>query len=128
MPSNKGFTILAIMYIASLIIGMILIIVAGITVANSNRSVFGVLLSLGFGVEFFGSIIFIIGCLIIQSRYVKRIRKAIAEESMKYSSKSPIPCSWRWELTGNHFGGFRNQQSKQLGNCVRDFISLEQLQ
>ncbi|CAM4984698.1 unnamed protein product, partial [Rotaria socialis] len=37
----------------------------------------------------------LIGCQVVQSRRVNRMRQAVAEESKKYSMRSLTPCSWR---------------------------------
>ncbi|CAF2750373.1 unnamed protein product [Rotaria sp. Silwood2] len=51
-----------------------------------------------------GSILFGIGCYIIKLQHIRRMRHAIAKESIIYSSRSPIPCSWRLD-TMTHFVG-----------------------
>jgi hypothetical protein len=35
----------------------------------------------------------------MQFREGKRMKEIVAEESKKYSTRSPIPCSWRLETT-----------------------------
>jgi hypothetical protein len=40
------------------------------------------------------------------------MREAITEESMKYSSRSLTPCSWRLETTRNYFGGYGNNNTQ----------------
>ncbi|CAM4851707.1 unnamed protein product [Rotaria magnacalcarata] len=37
----------------------------------------------------------LIGCQAVQSHRINRMRQAVAEESKKYSMRSPTPCSWR---------------------------------
>jgi len=96
---------------------MIFSIVGGVTY-NSRINGFFALLYAGIGVTTFGSIFFVIGCIITQSRRVARVRQAIAEESMKYSSRLPIPCSWRLETTRHYFEGYRNHRNSQLVNYV----------
>jgi hypothetical protein len=56
----------------------------------------------------FGSMFFIFGLLIISYQQTARMREAITEESMKYSSRS-TPCSWRLETTIIYFGGNENK-------------------
>ncbi len=47
----------------------------------------------GIGLIIFKVIFVIVRLIIIIPRRRARMREAIAEESMKYSSRSPIPCS-----------------------------------
>ncbi|CAF0729645.1 unnamed protein product [Adineta steineri] len=49
-----------------------------------------------------GTICSIIALLRIKSKRMERLKEAVAEESSKYSSRSPIPCRWRLDLT-EHF-------------------------
>ena len=44
-----------------------------------------------------------VGSAFHQSRYRTRLQQAVAQESMKYSTRSPIPCSWRL-ITGKISG------------------------
>jgi hypothetical protein len=62
--------------------------------------------------------LFIIGAVVLQFRRISGVRKAIAEESMKYSSRSPIPCSWRLETTRHYVGGYGNQNNGGLAYQV----------
>jgi hypothetical protein len=52
----------------------------------------------------------IFACAVVYSRRERRMRKAIAEESMKYSSRSPIPCSWRLENSRHRVGEYGHHQ------------------
>jgi hypothetical protein len=99
--SNKILIIFTIIFALSVIGGMIFSIVGGVTY-NSRINGFFPLLYAGIGVTTFGSIFLVIGCIITQIRRVARVRQAIAEESMKYSSRLPIPCSWRLETTRHY--------------------------
>ncbi len=118
ITSNKILIILAIVFASSVIGGIIFFIVGGVTTTNSRGYGFPALVGVGIGVTVFGSLFFSIGCCIIQFRRATRIRQAIAEESMKYSSRSPIPCSWRLETTRQYFGGYANHYNSQLINRV----------
>ncbi len=114
--SNKILIILAIVFTLSMIGGIILFIVGGLTSVNSRTYGFSPLLIVGICVTIFGSMFFSIGCCIVQFRRAARIRQVIAEESMKYSSRSPIPCSWRLD-TGNVVGGYGHHNG-QIGYHV----------
>ncbi|CAF0715315.1 unnamed protein product [Adineta steineri] len=48
-----------------------------------------------------GTICSIIALLRIKSKRMERLKEAVAEESSKYSSRSPIPCRWRLDLIQN---------------------------
>ncbi len=54
-----------------------------------------------FGIYLFNfTIIYLfIGICIIYLQHKARLQQAIAKESMKYSSRSPIPCIWRLYIT-----------------------------
>jgi hypothetical protein len=68
-----------------------------------------------------GTMVFSIGYCIVYFQRMARIRQAIAEESMKYSSRSPIPCSWRLGTTRNYFGGYGSRHNSQLVSCISLF-------
>jgi len=87
--------------------GPALIIIGGGTAANSDTYGFPLLIGVGIGLTTFGSIFFVFAAIIISYRRTTRMRQAIAEESMKYSSRS-TPCSWRLETTRFYFGGYGN--------------------
>jgi hypothetical protein len=119
--SNKILFILAIIFAASMISGMIFIIIGGIIEANSDTSGFITLLV----VTVLGLIVFGIGYCFIHCRHVTRIRQAIDEESMKYSLRLSVPCNWRLETTGNYFGGFgKNYVSRILSSKKSLFLFL----
>lgn len=81
-----------------MIIGTIFFIVGGI-MAPKSFPVFYVLLGCGIFITTFGSIFFSIAICIIYSKRSVRMRQTIAQESMKYSSRLPIPCSWRLDMS-----------------------------
>ncbi|CAF1395814.1 unnamed protein product, partial [Rotaria sp. Silwood1] len=62
------------------------------------QSKYSVLIIIGINLIMLASLFFCIGYYIILSQGTSRIQRAIAEESMKYSSRSPIPCSWRLDI------------------------------
>jgi hypothetical protein len=87
---------------------MFFFIFGAINAVNSHSHGFPPLVGVGVGLVFFGMFVSIIRSLIIESRQAKKMRQAkkkmrqaIAEESMKYSARSPTPCSWRLEATSN---------------------------
>jgi hypothetical protein len=114
ISSTKILGILGILFALTIIVGIILCIVGGVTAANSNRFEFPALIGVGIGIIAFGPIIFMIGCCTIQFKRVAQMRQAIAEESMKYSSRSSTPCSWRLDTTTNYVGTYGNRHNSQL--------------
>ncbi len=56
------------------------------------------IITAGIWLTLFGLIFVIVGLIIMVPRQRARIREAIAEESMKYSSRSPRSCSWRFDV------------------------------
>jgi hypothetical protein len=118
ISSNRILIILIIVFGLMMIGGIICFIVGGVTASNSVRSGFSPLYGVGIALTALGSIFFVVGCIITQIRRAGQIRQAIAEESMKYSSRSPTPCSWRLETTRHYFGGYGNQHNSQLVNHV----------
>ena len=122
ISSNKMFLILAIIFGMSMVGGIIWFIAGGVTATNSDRKGFSILFSMGIGVTTVGLILFSIGCCLTQLRRAASVRRAIADESMKYSSRSPIPCSWRLEMTRYFFGGYGNHYNNQAVNHVSNVV------
>jgi hypothetical protein len=56
----------------------------------------------------------IMACIVIQFRRTTRMREAIAEESMKYSSRSPTSCSWIVETTTYFVTGHEDQYNRRV--------------
>jgi hypothetical protein len=87
--------------------GVAFCIIGPIISINSHTYEFPPLTGVGIGLTTFGSIFFVFAAIYISYRRIARMRQAIAEESMKYSSRS-TPCSWRLETTRFYFGGYGN--------------------
>ena len=81
------------------IIGLALVIGGSVVSGSSNQSKFIILLGTGIGLMFLPSIFFPIGWYVIRMRQTTQMRKAIAEESKKYSTRSPTSCTWRLNVT-----------------------------
>lgn len=97
ISSNKILVTLAILSTLCIVVGIICIVAGGITVSDPDRFRFPPLIGVGMAIFLLGILSFSIGCSIIQSRLLLRVRRAIAEESVKYSSRTLKPCSWRLE-------------------------------
>jgi hypothetical protein len=96
-------------------------IIIGGAIAGANNSVttvFYVLLGVGVGLTTFGSVFFSIAYCIVYSQRIARMRQAIAEESMKYSSRLSIPCSWRLENLILPWGGYSYYNNHSPGYNV----------
>jgi len=118
ISSNKSILLIGIVLGIGIIIGIILCIVGGITAVFSPN--FGFPPTIGVGISFFifGPIFFCIGCYIVQSQRGVRMRQTIAEESMKYSSRSPISCSWRLENSRHPVGEYGHYDPNHLVDHV----------
>ncbi|CAF3718941.1 unnamed protein product [Rotaria sp. Silwood1] len=115
ISSNKILVTGAIVWALSTISGIILFIIDGITSGDSHDDGFPVLVAVGFALCSIGMIVFALGCFITLSRRGTRMIKAIAEESVKYSSRSPIPCSWRLDIS--------RAGSQGYGNCCNNRVA-----
>ena len=94
--------------------GMVLFIAGGMTAAMSRKSGFPVLVGIGVGLFLAGMIFFVVAFFNIHSKRSVQLHRAIAQESAKYSNRSPIPCSWRLNVTRIFTGGFHRQRHARL--------------
>jgi hypothetical protein len=122
ISSNRISLILAMVFGLSIVIGMAFIIIGGATQDNSKTGQFPPLIGVAMALFAGGSMFILIGLCIIQFRRTARMREIIAEESMKYSSRSPIPCSWRLEITTHCFGGYEDDHNSRLVYHVSVFV------
>ncbi|CAF1373109.1 unnamed protein product [Adineta steineri] len=116
IASSKILLIVGVVLILTFIIGIILFIVGGVTAANNVRRGFPALVGVGMGIIMSGMIFCFIACCTLQLRRAETMRQAIAEESRKYSSRSPIPCSWRLDIPTNYGGYYGDQHTHQAVN------------
>ncbi|CAM4824215.1 unnamed protein product [Rotaria magnacalcarata] len=91
ISANKILMILGICFGLCMIAGIIFFIIGGITNVNS-----------------------------LQWRRVARMRQAVTEESMKYSSRSPIPCSWRLDISRTFVGSYGYNNNHIIYHLVID--------
>ncbi|CAF3067787.1 unnamed protein product [Rotaria sp. Silwood2] len=114
LSSHKTFIIVCwIIFALTLIIGIGCFVIGGV-MATKFWTVFYVLLGLGIFLTTFGSIFFAIGFCVIYSKRALRMREAVAQESMKYSSRSPTPCSWRLDTSRTWFGPYGYNNNNQM--------------
>ena len=111
IASNGGLMMTVILFIVLIVVSMTFFIAGGLTGVNSRTIGFPPLIGVGMGLAFVGSFVFIIAIIFVNIRRTARIRQAIAEESAKYSSRSPTPCSWRLETARYFTGTYGNNNS-----------------
>ena len=92
-------------------LGFIFFIGGGATVGIAGSTKYLFLVGVGFGLFLTGMITFAVGCCVIQSKMVTRLQQAIAQESAKYSQRSPKPCSWRLDTTRTTAGYHDNRRT-----------------
>ncbi|CAF1563057.1 unnamed protein product, partial [Rotaria sordida] len=125
ISSNKILIILAIAYGLIIAPGIVFFIVGGITNTNSDKHGFPILVGIAIALTRIESIVFGSGYCLIQSRCVARLRQAIAEESIKYSSKSSIACSWRLDISRTWFGTYGyHHYNNQLVYHILKYLGL----
>ncbi|CAF1434875.1 unnamed protein product [Adineta steineri] len=117
---KTGLIIYTMIFILALTGGTICFIVAGGTSITSPRNTFYILMAIGILSTSIGTIIFSVGMYLVHSRRMKKMRQVVAEESMKYSSRSPIPCSWRLNVIRNWNRGFGYRNNQPAYNLVID--------
>lgn len=101
-----------------MILGTIFYVVGGVTATSSDRYGFSGFFIAGIVLTTSGAVLFAIVSVLIQVRRVGQLRKAVAEESSKYSTRSPIPCSWRLETANRFFGRYSNRSRERLTGHV----------
>ena len=116
MSSRKSYVIFAIILAIFLIGGFILFAVGGIASVRSRSHGFPVLVAVGFAMAAIGIVVFAVGSCIVEARRQSQIQRAVANESMKYSTGSP-PCSWRLHIDRSWSGYGRNRRST-VNHCV----------
>ena len=118
LSSNKLLIINLILFTIAMILGTIFYILGGVKSTSSDRYTLSSFFIIGIVVTTCGSLLFTILSVVIQLRRVAQLRKTVAEESMKYSTRSPIPCSWRLEMSNYFFGRYSNRSRGQLTGHV----------
>ena len=107
--SARAKKVFSIVFFSNILLSMMCFLFGAISSTNSRSFGFPPLIVVGMVLSIVGSIVFIIGIILIQTRQTARLRQAVADESMKYSTRSPTPCSWRLETTRAYFGGNSNR-------------------
>jgi uncharacterized membrane protein len=110
-PSSVPGLVCILIVALCILAGMGLCIAGGITAALSGKFQFPVMLGVGIGLFAFGMIFCIVSLCIISAVNSGKLQKAVAQESEKYSSRSPTPCSWRIHTTRTVVGTTNNQRT-----------------
>ena len=124
ISSNKILIFLGAIFVLSMIGGMIFFIAGGITTTSFRKYGFSPLLAVGIAISTIGSMVFAFGCIVIQLRRLARMRRVVAEESARYSSRSPIPCSWRLGSTSPWSGGYYHSRRVVYHVNINDLKSI----
>ncbi|CAF1395518.1 unnamed protein product [Adineta steineri] len=118
--SSTKFIVMFVLVFGFCIIGTIVSFIVGL-ITSGDFIFIGVAIAL----FLFGLTFIFVGCFIVQRRSAERIRKAIAQESRKYSTRSPILCRWRLKTTTEYDEEYGNQHSHQLVIDVSRSINSE---
>jgi hypothetical protein len=106
ISSNKA-QILCLIFSAVCIIGGLALVLVG---AASQRLTSGtpslILFVVGFLLISIAPLFSTVGFCVIRTRRTNKMRQAIAEESKKYSTRSPAICSWRLKVNRMWTGGY----------------------
>jgi hypothetical protein len=103
---KKSLIICGLIFIFCMVGGITLFIVGGILNLHNHSSGLSVLIAVGIGLCVLGVLFICIACCGIRSQRRIRMQQAIANESMKYSTRSPTPCSWRLNVSRMWAGGY----------------------
>jgi hypothetical protein len=93
---------------------MVLLIVGDLADGNFRLGGFPVFLVIGCGVFGLGMLFLFFGCCILHSRQTTRIQQAVDRESAKYSMRSPIPCTWRLNVSEAWKGEYDLRRTKLI--------------
>ena len=108
---KRSLMLCAVMSTLCLAIGFILFIGGGVTVGVSGSTKFFFLIGVGFALFLAGMIVFMVSCCVVRARMLNRLQEAMAQESAKYSHRSPRPCSWRLSTTAITAGYHNNRRT-----------------
>lgn len=117
--SSRTLLLVSIIFaIVFLLVGFILFIAGGITSVSARKTGFPILIGVAIAIFLFGMILLPVCLIFSQSKRMSELQKAILEESIKYSSRSVSPCSWRLN-TNRFYTGFYNNRRVQTVYQVR---------
>ena len=97
-----------------MVLSTISFLVVGLTAGKGITHWFYIFLSLGVLFTTIESVFVGVGVCVINSKRQRRLREAVAEESLRYLTRSPVPCSWRLDTSRNWMGAYGNQNNYNL--------------
>ncbi|CAF1425249.1 unnamed protein product [Adineta ricciae] len=119
--TKRMFNLFWIIFAVTMILSTISFLVSGLTAGKNISQSFYIFLALGVIFTTIGSVFVGVGACVINSKRQGRLRQAVAEESLRYSTRSPVPCSWRLDTSRNWMGAYGNQNNYNLAyNLVID--------
>lgn len=107
MPSSILLTFVWIIYAIIMFLAILIYIGYIGSVDNRSRRYFSSYSVALISVSISAGIFLMIGNTVVSFRHRVQLRKAVAQESMRHSTGSPIPCSWRLETTTAFIGNLR---------------------
>lgn len=114
MDTTKEILVLIIIFVVSLLFGLIFVSL-GVALAVRLSSLTYLIMAGIAGVFFIFAFIFsIASSFILRSKRSGRLREAIRRESMKYSERSPIPCSWRLDTSSFYASAYEKRRSTEM--------------
>lgn len=119
MKSKSDIVRCSVSFCVILLVGIILFILGGILSIAVRSSWFSLMILAGI-VVLISSLISLFCCSrSIESKRSNRVRETIRQESMKYSNRSPVPCSWKLETPRYHRSMYRRRRYAHLDYNVR---------
>jgi hypothetical protein len=122
IPTSSPNIINAVVSLLCCVVTPFLCIFGGVSGSTSPGPLYMYFALLGVGVGVIGCCI--LSCIFttkIQTRHYIRLQKTIADESKKYTNRSPTPCSWRLNMTRTTSGS-DGKQNVTPGEHVGTFM------
>lgn len=110
-----------VIFILNMIVGVALFGVTGAKVVKSSTSPYPFFIP-AICCIMLGSISLSLSIFAISLQRIKKLRKAVAQESLKYSSRTPIPCSWRLDVVRYWFRSYGHNNNVYYQVRI-DFLS-----
>ncbi|CAF1524635.1 unnamed protein product, partial [Adineta steineri] len=110
ISSRKPKMFVMLICILLVIASIVLFVVGGILAKNSGTSGFSILIIIAMVVFIVAFLFLSIGFVVIRRLRATKMRRAIANESIKYVRRSPKPCSWRLNAFTYVTRGYRGRR------------------